>query len=63
MSKAKPHNQTHTTIYCVDCGEPREIRIQDAHQVVRCKECQRINRLEQRKLLRDKQKLNTQSTN
>ena len=55
MTKIKPHSQTHLVIYCVDCGDPREIRVQDAHQVVRCKECQRINRLEQRRLLRDKQ--------
>ena len=56
MSKAKPYEQTHATIYCIDCGEPREVRLQDLHQVVRCKECQRIHRLEQRKLLKDKQK-------
>ena len=54
MSKVKPHDQTHVTIYCIDCGEPREIRVQDKHQVVRCKECQRINRLEQRRLLKNK---------
>ena len=56
MSKSKPYDQTHVTIYCVDCGEPREIRVQDRHQVIRCKECQRINRLEQRRLLRDRSK-------
>ena len=57
MSKPKPHDQTHVTIYCMDCGEPREVRVQDAHQVVRCKECQKIHRLEQRRLLKDKAKL------
>lgn len=56
LSKIKPHDQTHTTIYCIDCGEPREIRVQDAHQVVRCKACQKIHRLEQRRLLKDKMK-------
>ena len=55
MSKTKPYEETHVTIYCIDCGEAREIRIQDRHQVVRCKECQRINRLEQRRLLRSRQ--------
>jgi RNase P subunit RPR2 len=55
LSKAKPHDQTHLTIYCEVCGDPREIRVQDAHQVTRCKECQRIHRIEQRRLLKDKQ--------
>lgn len=58
MSKAKPYEQTHITIYCIDCGEPREIRVQDAHQVVRCKECQKVHRLEQRRLLKNKPKAN-----
>lgn len=56
MSKTKPYDQTHATIHCIDCGEPREVRLQDLHQVVRCKECQRIHRLEQRRILKDKQK-------
>lgn len=58
LSKARPHDQTHLVIHCIDCGEPREIRVQDAHQVVRCKECQKVHRLEHRRLLKDKQKMN-----
>lgn len=56
LSKAKPYEQTHITIHCIDCGEAREIRLQDVHQVIRCKECQKVHRLEQRRLLKTKQK-------
>jgi RNase P subunit RPR2 len=58
LSKPKPHEQTHAIINCINCGEPREVRVQDLHQVVRCKECQRIHRLEQRRMLKDRQKNN-----
>lgn len=54
LSKTKPYEQTHATIHCIVCGEPREVRLQDLHQVVRCKACQRIHRLEQRRMLKDK---------
>jgi hypothetical protein len=32
---------TTTIINCVDCGSKREIKVQDVHQVRRCKPCQR----------------------
>lgn len=42
-----------TKIECVDCGEEREIRPQDLHQVTRCKKCQKRHRLARRNELRE----------
>lgn len=52
MSKPRPFDQTHTTIYCIDCGAPRVIRNQDKHQVKRCNTHQRVYRLNRRNELR-----------
>lgn len=54
MSKARPHDQTHTTIKCIDCGSLREIRNQDLHQVVRCIKCQKIHRIKARNEIRNR---------
>lgn len=53
MSKPRPHDQTHTTIICIDCGAPRTVRNQDKHQVIRCIQCQRVYRLNRRNELRN----------
>lgn len=55
MSKPRPREQTHTTIKCIDCNEPREVRNQDKFQVTRCKECQHKYRLNRRNELRQKE--------
>lgn len=39
-------------IHCVDCGIPREIKVQDVFQVKRCPNCQKANRNAMRKLRR-----------
>jgi DNA replicative helicase MCM subunit Mcm2 (Cdc46/Mcm family) len=40
-------------IECEDCGSEREIRPQDAHQVKKCKKCQKRYRLARRNELRE----------
>jgi hypothetical protein len=59
MSKPRPHDETHTTIKCVDCGAPREVRNQDKHQVNRCITCQKNHRLSRRNELRQNEIANT----
>lgn len=58
MSKARPHELTHVTINCIDCGKTREIRNQDKHQVIRCTECQKIYRMKQRNDIRNRSRYN-----
>ena len=40
QKKEKKVVKTHTEIKCQDCGKMREVKVQDAHQVKRCVECQ-----------------------
>ena len=47
--KPKEPKKLHTEISCVDCGELRVVKVQDAFQVRRCVECQKKWRRIQRK--------------
>jgi hypothetical protein len=45
-------------INCIDCGEEREIKVQDKHQVTRCVKCQGVARKQRAKMRRSNEKQN-----
>lgn len=51
-----------TTIQCVDCGAPREIKVQDAFQVKRCVNCQKKYRNRKRAERRRQQRAESKET-